>query len=48
MRELGQDGVRERERETTPMRTGWGEKETTVDASHNVDCSSDAVIKLTC
>ena len=29
------------------MVTNWGEKETTADASHNVDCSSDAVIKLT-
>lgn len=38
----------QRERETTPMVTNWGEKETTADASHNVDCGSDAVIKLTC
>lgn len=36
------------ERETPPTVTNWGEKGTAADASRNMDCSSEAVIKLTC
>lgn len=45
MRELGQDGIRERD--YLPTVTSWGAKGQ-LQTLRNMDCSSEAVIKLPC